>query len=112
MPPLSALAHPGSKCVIVFPDRVKGGEQPTAHRKDMHSPDSGGAVRRGRREKGYSVHLLQRPAPQEHRTGDTRRAGRRGDGRVLAEPPDHHHDSEDYDHLVDLGTTECGDPVR
>ena len=33
MQPLSQLAHKGSKCVIVFPDRVKGGEQPTSHRK-------------------------------------------------------------------------------
>ena len=33
MPPLTELAHAGSKCVIVFPDRVKGGEQPTSHRK-------------------------------------------------------------------------------
>ena len=30
---LSRLARKGSKCVIVFPDRVKGGEQPTSHRK-------------------------------------------------------------------------------
>ena len=33
MPPLTELAHKGSKVVIVFPDRVKGGEQPTSHRK-------------------------------------------------------------------------------
>ena len=33
MPPLSKLAHKGSKVTIVFPDRVKGGEQATSHRK-------------------------------------------------------------------------------
>ena len=33
MPPLTELAHKGSKVTIVFPDRVKGGEQPTSHRK-------------------------------------------------------------------------------
>ena len=33
MPPLSRLAHPGSRVVIVIPDIVKGGCQPTAHRK-------------------------------------------------------------------------------
>ena len=33
MPPLTELAHKGSKVAIVFPDRVKGGEQPTSHRK-------------------------------------------------------------------------------
>ena len=33
MPPLSELAHKGSKVTIVFPDIVKGGLQPTSHRK-------------------------------------------------------------------------------
>ena len=33
MEPLSALAKKGSKVTIVLPDRVKGGEQPTSHRK-------------------------------------------------------------------------------
>ena len=33
MPPLTELAKKGSKVTIIFPDRVKGGEQPTAHRK-------------------------------------------------------------------------------
>ena len=33
MPPLTELAKKGSKIAIIFPDRVKGGEQETAHRK-------------------------------------------------------------------------------
>ena len=33
MPPLTELAKKGSKVTIVFPDRVKGGEQKTSHRK-------------------------------------------------------------------------------
>src|SRR5690625_4048762 len=33
MEPLTKLAKKGSKVTIIFPDRVKGGEQPTAHRK-------------------------------------------------------------------------------
>ena len=33
MEPLSKLAKKGSKVTIVFPDRVKGGEQTTSHRK-------------------------------------------------------------------------------
>src|SRR5215210_8920887 len=32
-PPLRDLTGPGSKVVIVFPDRVKGGFHPTAHRR-------------------------------------------------------------------------------
>ena len=33
MKPLSELAFPGAKVVFIVPDRVKGGEQPTSHRK-------------------------------------------------------------------------------
>jgi nickel-dependent lactate racemase len=33
MPPLSELAKPGHKVVIAFPDRVKGGAHPKAHRR-------------------------------------------------------------------------------
>ena len=33
MPPLRELAHKGSRVVIVIPDIVKGGNQPTSHRK-------------------------------------------------------------------------------
>lgn len=33
MPALTELAKPGSKVTIIFPDRVKGGEQETSHRK-------------------------------------------------------------------------------
>src|SRR5699024_1057392 len=33
MKPLSELAFPGAKVFFIVPDRVKGGEQPTSHRK-------------------------------------------------------------------------------
>ena len=33
MPRLSALAHKGTTVTIIVPDRVKGGEQSTSHRK-------------------------------------------------------------------------------
>ena len=33
MPPLTELAGPGRSAVIVFPDRVKGGAHPLAHRR-------------------------------------------------------------------------------
>lgn len=33
MPRLSELAHKGTTVTIIVPDRVKGGEQPTSHRK-------------------------------------------------------------------------------
>jgi len=31
--PLADLAHPGAKVVIVIPDIIKGGTQPTSHRR-------------------------------------------------------------------------------
>ena len=33
LPPLAELAKPGQKVVIAFPDRVKGGAHPRAHRR-------------------------------------------------------------------------------
>ena len=33
MPPVKELVGKGSKVVFIVPDRVKGGEQPTSHRK-------------------------------------------------------------------------------
>ena len=33
MEPLADLAHPGAKVVIIIPDIVKGGTQPTSHRR-------------------------------------------------------------------------------
>ena len=33
MPTLTELAHKGTTVTIIVPDRVKGGEQPTSHRK-------------------------------------------------------------------------------
>ena len=33
MAPVKELVHKGSKVVFVIPDRVKGGEQPTSHRR-------------------------------------------------------------------------------
>ncbi|MBU5419692.1 nickel-dependent lactate racemase [Acetanaerobacterium sp. MSJ-12] len=111
MPPLSQLAHKGSKVVIVFPDRVKGGEQPTAHRKvsipiileelykagvekkDILLLCSNGLHRKNTEEEIHRV-LGDELFSQFWPTGQIR-----------------NHDSEDYEHLVDLGTTPRGDPV-
>ena len=35
MPTLTELAHKGTTVTIIVPDRVKGGEQPTSHRKSF-----------------------------------------------------------------------------
>lgn len=111
MPPLSQLAQKGSRCVIVFPDRVKGGEQETAHRKvsirlvlqelyaagvekeDVLLICSNGLHRKNTKEEILGI--LGRELFDEFWFT----------GQII------NHDSEDWDHLVDLGATRRGDPV-
>ncbi|MEG0962127.1 MAG: lactate racemase domain-containing protein [Lachnospiraceae bacterium] len=111
MEPISKLAFPGAKVTIVFPDRVKGGEQETAHRKvsiklilkelsdvgvekkDILLICSNGLHRKNTKEEIY--HILGKEIFHEFWFS----------GQII------NHDSEDYQHLVDLGKTEAGDPV-
>jgi hypothetical protein len=111
MDPLSKLAHRGSKCVIVFPDRVKGGEQPTSHRKTAIPLILQELYDAGVEKKDIlllcSNGLHRKNTEQEIR-------GILGDALFQEFWPGHqiiNHDSEDYDHLVDLGATKRGDPV-
>lgn len=111
MPPLRELAKPGGKAVIVFPDRVKGGEQPTAHRKIsiplvLEELYAGGV-------KKEDVLLICSNGLHAKNT-------EKEIGNILgAELFDAfwysgqiiNHDSEDRDHLVDIGCTKSGDPV-
>ena len=111
MEPLSQLAKKGSKAAIIFPDRVKGGEQATSHRKvsipivlnelykagvqkeDVLLICSNGLHRRSTKEELYAV-LGQDLFDEFYYTNQ-----------II------NHDSEDYEHLVDLGKTAHGDPV-
>lgn len=111
MEPLTKLANADSKVTIVFPDRVKGGEQPTAHRKvsiklileELYSV----GVKKENILLICSNGLHRKNTEQEHRgvLGDELYNQFAPYGQVI------NHDSEDWDHLVDLGTTEAGDPV-
>ncbi len=111
MPPLSQLAFPGAKCVIVFPDRVKGGEQPTAHRKVSIPLILGELYAAGVRKEDITLlcsnGLHRKNTDEEIRgvLGDALFREFRPTGQIV------NHDSEDYDNLVDLGRTERGDPV-
>lgn len=111
MPPISELAKPGMKAVIVFPDRVKGGEQPTSHRKVsiplvLEELDKAGVEKKdvlllcsnGLHRKNTKEEIL---GVLGHKIFDEFWYT----GQII------NHDSEDWDHLVDLGTTEAGDPV-
>ena len=112
MPPLSRLARPGCKCVIVFPDRVKGGEQPTSHRKTAIPLVIEELLAIGVRQKDIllicSNGLHRKNTEKEIRAilGD-QLVDVFGYGRQIL-----NHDSEDEAHLVDLGQTLRGDSVR
>jgi hypothetical protein len=111
MESLSKTAKKGSKCVIVFPDRVKGGEQPTSHRKtaiplivcelyaagvekkDILLVCSTGLHRKNTKEELFNI-LGKELFTEFWHTHQ-----------II------NHDSEDYDNLVDLGSTASGDPV-
>lgn len=111
MPPLKELAKPGYKVTIIFPDRVKGGEQKTSHRKmaikiilkelydagikkeDILLICSNGLHAKNTKKEIYNI------------LGDELFNEFWHTGQII------NHDSEDYDHLVNLGTTKRGDPV-
>ncbi|HCD46536.1 MAG TPA: hypothetical protein DEQ64_22990 [Lachnoclostridium sp.] len=111
MEPLSKLAHKGSKVTIVFPDRVKGGEQSTSHRKI--------SIRLILKEL-YDAGVEKKDILLICSNGLHRKNTEKEIRAVLGNELFHefwythqiiNHDSEDYDHLVDLGTTDRGDPV-
>ncbi|MDR5688713.1 MAG: lactate racemase domain-containing protein [Armatimonadota bacterium] len=110
-PPLRDLVGPGSTVLIAFPDRVKGGAHPTAHRRVtlpllLEELESAG-VRRG------DITLLC--ANGLHRK-NTRQEMEGYLGRDLVQrfPPSRllNHDAEDPDNMVRLGETDDGDAVE
>lgn len=111
MPPLSELAFPGAKCVIVFPDRVKGGEQPTSHRKTCIPLIIAELTAAGVRKEDIllicSNGLHRKNTREEIRgvLGDEIFNEYWPSGRII------NHDSEDAENMVDLGRTDRGDPV-
>ena len=111
MAPLSELAFPGAKVAIVFPDRVKGGEHATAHRKISIALILDELYAAGVKKEDIllicSNGLHSKNTPEEI-LGVL--------GRELFDQFWHsgqivNHDSEDPEGLVDLGKTRRGDPV-
>ncbi len=111
MPTLTELAHKGSRVVIVVPDRVKGGEQNTSHRKlsikyilrELY----GTGV-----EKKDILFVISNGLHPRSRESDVRAIF----GPELFEEFWHSgqiisHDSEDEENMIDLGYTRRGDPV-
>jgi len=111
MEPLSHLAKPGHKVVIIFPDRVKGGEQATSHRKVSIKLILGELYAAGVAKKDI---LLLCSNGLHRKNTDKEILGILGSDLYYQFAPSHqimNHDSEDYEHLIDLGVTEAGDPV-
>ena len=111
MQPLSELAHKGSTVVIVIPDIVKGGNQTTSHRKVSIRACIDELYAAGVEKKDilllFSNGLHPRTSVPEMKTilGDELFNEFYYSGQITS------HDSEDYDHLVDLGYTDHGDHV-
>ena len=111
MQPLSELAHKGSTVVIVIPDIVKGGNQPTSHRKVAIRACIDELYAAGVEKKDilllFSNGLHPRTSVPEMKTilGDELFNEFYYSGQITS------HDSEDYEHLVDLGYTHHGDHV-
>ena len=111
MPPLRQLARKGSTVVFVIPDIVKGGVQPTSHRKVAVRACLSELYAAGVEKKDIlfmiSNGLHPRATTAEMRTilGDELFREFYDSGQITS------HDSEDREHMVDLGTTRRGDPV-
>lgn len=111
MPRAGELAHRGSRVVFVVPDRVKGGEQPTCHRRlairyllrelyaaGVEKKDILFIISNGLHPRSTAADALALFGPELY--GEFWPTGQ-----ILS------HDSEDPEHMVDLGTTPRGDPV-
>ncbi len=103
MKPISEQVHEGSKIVIVFPDKVKGGMQDDSHRKTSIPLIIDECLKAGAKEEDIllicSNGLHRKNKPEEIRKilGDAIFDRFYPKGQII------NHDSEDWDHLVDLG---------
>jgi len=111
MDPIEKLIKRGSKVVIVFPDRVKGGGHPTAHRKVSIPIIIGECLKAGVLKEDIKLicsNGLHRKNTREEIKG---LLGEKlfndfyWSGQIV------NHDSEDWDNLVDLGKDEQGNVV-
>ena len=112
MPGVSELVHEGSKVVFVVPDRVKGGEHETCHRrlsiKYLLRELYAAGVKKGDILFIISNGLHPRSTPADALAlfGEELYAEFWQSGQIIS------HDSEDPAHMKDLGYTKRGDPVQ
>ena len=111
LPPISELVGPGKKVTISFPDRVKGGFQENSHRKTAIPILIDECLKAGVRKEDI---LLICSNGLHRKNTDEEIRMILGDRVYDAFMPGHqivNHDSEDWEHLVDLGFDELGDRV-
>lgn len=111
MKPLSELAHKGSKVVIVIPDIVKGGCQPTSHRKVAIRLIVDELYAAGVEKKDILLLFSNGLHPRTTTKEAKQILGKELFDEFYWTHQITSHDSEDYEHLVDLGCTERGDRV-
>lgn len=111
MDPINKVAKPDSKVTIIFPDIVKGGNQPTSHRKMAIKIILDELGKIGVPDENIllicSNGLHPKNMEQEIHTilGDEIFHRFWHNNQII------NHDSEDYDHLVYCGQDEAGDEV-
>lgn len=111
MEPISKLVKKGSKVTIIFPDRVKGGEHPTAHRKVAIPIVLEELYKAGVRKEDILLICSNGLHRKNTETEIRNILGEEVFNQFWLSNQIINHDSEDYENLVDLGCTESGDPV-
>lgn len=111
MDPLSKLAHKGSTVVFVIPDIVKGGCQPTSHRKIAIQVILEELYEAGVEKKDILLLFSNGLHPRTTVPEMKKILGEKLFNEFYWTHQITSHDSEDYEHLVDLGCTERGDRV-
>ena len=111
MPALRELAGKGKSVVFIIPDIVKGGTQPTSHRKVAIRACLDELYAAGVEKKDIlllisnGLHPRATVPEMKKILGDELFNEFYYSGQLTS------HDSEDYEHMVDLGVTCAGDPV-
>ena len=111
MPTLTELAHKGTTVTIIVPDRVKGGEQPTSHRKLSIKYILKELYAAGVEKKDIlfiisnGLHPRSKASDAKAIFGDELFNEFWHSGQIIS------HDSEDQEHMIYLGTTKRGEIV-
>ncbi len=111
MPALSKLAQKGSKVVFIVPDRVKGGEQATSHRK-LSIQIILKLLYEAGVEKEDILFIISNGLHARSKDSDARAIfGEELFGEFWHSGQIISHDSEDKENMIYLGKTKRGDPV-